>query len=259
MSVTTRGSSSWRIKEWGTQCNHLVLVTDYWMIGVGKITCHKGALSAFRALGRVFHSHGYNVRSDYTGAYNCRPITGGTVPSAHAQGIALDVNWDTNPYTVTKLITDFPEDIVEAVHALKTPDGVQVFQWGGQWGWRPDVHHSNYDAMHWEVIATPAELVGAFKVREADPTDKYTWPLLGEGERGPAVAQLQTLLAEIVGPGIFGKVDGFFGPKTYAAVRQYQTTRKLMVDGVVGFGTWTALFHAAPPTTVDPTKGQAII
>lgn len=36
-------------------------------------------------------------------------------------------------------------------------------------------------------------------------------------------------------------VDGLFGPVTDQRVRQFQTTEKLAVDGIVGKNTWAAL------------------
>ena len=38
-----------------------------------------------------------------------------------------------------------------------------------------------------------------------------------------------------------GKVDGIFGTKTLAAVRQYQEANGLTVDGIVGKKTWAKL------------------
>lgn len=47
-------------------------------------------------------------------------------------------------------------------------------------------------------------------------------------------------------------IDGDFGPKTEAAVREFQRTRGLEVDGVVGPKTWTEIFavHVRPPYPV---------
>lgn len=61
------------------------------------------------------------------------------------------------------------------------------------------------------------------------------------GSRGPEVERLQKLLN--VKP-----VDGDFGPKTAAAVRQFQQGHGLVADGVVGPRTWDALEHGTTPS-----------
>ena len=73
--------------------------------------------------------------------------------------------------------------------------------------------------------------------------------LVKRGEKGPAVAELQRALAAA---GAHVKVDGVFGAKTEAAVRDFQRRSHVEVDGVVGPRTLRALqrFGARP---VDPT------
>lgn len=243
--TTTRGSGSWRAAHWGPGCNPSVIVPAYWNISTGKIQCHQDAVSAFRALGRVMQAHQYNVRREVTGCYNCRSITGGTTPSAHAQGIALDVNWDVNPYRLDRMVTDMSLAMVEDALALKTVDGIRLFRWGGDWDGRPETMHSNYDSMHWEVVATPTELRYKIEVPDFDETKRNLWPLLAVGERGPAVKKLQEMVNNT---GAYSRVDtdGKFGPLTAMAVSMYQMSRKLPGDGVVGFGTWTALLTNQP-------------
>src|SRR5215510_523751 len=58
-------------------------------------------------------------------------------------------------------------------------------------------------------------------------------PKLKLGDSGPAVVDLQRLL------GI--TTDGEFGPETDKAVRDFQASRNLVVDGIVGSHTWGAL------------------
>jgi cell wall-associated NlpC family hydrolase len=58
-------------------------------------------------------------------------------------------------------------------------------------------------------------------------------PLLRQGDRGGAVADVQRRL-EI-------SADGVFGPVTLSAVRAFQSAHGLVVDGVVGAHTWSAL------------------
>ena len=66
--------------------------------GPDRIRVAPPTTQAFEALAAVLHHHGYKVRTQDTDSYNCRTITGGTGKSLHSYGIALDVNWETNPY-----------------------------------------------------------------------------------------------------------------------------------------------------------------
>lgn len=63
------------------------------------------------------------------------------------------------------------------------------------------------------------------------------------GSKGDDVKELQTLLNS---KGYSLDVDGSFGSKTQAAVRDYQSKNKLQVDGIVGKNTWASL---APTTS----------
>ncbi len=83
--------------------------------------------------------------------------------------------------------------------------------------------------------------------------------LLEIGDRGPEVSELQSRLSQ---EGFyFGPIDGDFGPQTEDAVIQFQQTRGLLVDGIAGEETLSALglrsvigFTPAPaPAYVPPT------
>jgi putative chitinase len=59
------------------------------------------------------------------------------------------------------------------------------------------------------------------------------------GSHGSQVAELQRKLAEAgFDP---GATDGVFGPRTEVTVKAFQLSRGLVVDGIVGPGTWRAL------------------
>ena len=67
-----------------------------------------------------------------------------------------------------------------------------------------------------------------------------TWPKLIvtvlRGSTGDAVMAVQLVLKV--------KIDGDFGPSTQAAVRSFQSSHGLSVDGVVGPNTWNALVNS---------------
>lgn len=71
------------------------------------------------------------------------------------------------------------------------------------------------------------------------PPPQNVCPTLRLGSTGPDVRRLQELLiANGFSP---GAVDGIFGQKTQAAVFAFQKSKGLVVDGIVGIRTWTAL------------------
>ncbi|MFH9859550.1 peptidoglycan-binding protein [Streptomyces sp. NPDC017202] len=73
-------------------------------------------------------------------------------------------------------------------------------------------------------------------------------PVLRKGDSGPSVIRLQNDL-NTHGYSV-GQVDGIFGNKTDAAVRQFQSDHGLSVDGIVGSATWNALEGPVPVTEV---------
>ena len=71
---------------------------------------------------------------------------------------------------------------------------------------------------------------------EYDDNDQYPLRLCDSGE---AVRVVQLALRSSVTPEL--EVDGYFGPRTEAAVREFQGAAGLEVDGLVGPRTWPAL------------------
>lgn len=64
-------------------------------------------------------------------------------------------------------------------------------------------------------------------------------PMLRNGDKSGYVKTLQILLNKYNRAGL--DEDGIFGPATYAAVKAYQKSRGLEVDGIVGSKTWGQL------------------
>lgn len=76
---------------------------------------------------------------------------------------------------------------------------------------------------------------------------------LKKGSSGSEVSELQKLLNQ---NGFNLEVDGKFGAKTQAAVREYQQKNNLAVDGIVGTNTWGALTKSNTKTTNSPTTNS---
>lgn len=92
-----------------------------------------------------------------------------------------------------------------------------------------------------------------------DPTP-IDRPDLSKGDSGPDVVYLQAQLNSDNDASLV--TDGDFGSATDSAVRNYQGSRRLSVDGIVGPQTWEALETDAPPYTppeLPPPMSQAQI
>lgn len=108
------------------------------------------------------------------------------------------------------------------------------------WKWRkytgknPHNHHihvsvegSYDDTREWNIKVAPNGGIVQISARYVDK------PLLKEGSKGEAVKELQTKLRV--------NADGIFGPKTKAAVIEFQRSKGLTPDGIVGPYTWEQL------------------
>lgn len=74
------------------------------------------------------------------------------------------------------------------------------------------------------------------------PTSCEKLPVLRRDDRqATANESVKYLQRRLTDYGYPLTVDGFFGPKTEAVVRKFQTTAALLVDGIVGPQTWQAL------------------
>lgn len=85
----------------------------------------------------------------------------------------------------------------------------------------------------------------ASKATAPTPTQKISTtsiklPILKKSIAHPSVKLLQAMLNVVVGAAL--DIDGSFGPKTEAAVKEFQRKSGLSQDGVVGAKTWQSLF-----------------
>jgi peptidoglycan hydrolase-like protein with peptidoglycan-binding domain len=227
---------------WGPACKLRDPVTLE-LHGAGRVHVDGRMADAVRALNDVLVRWDYRTRRADTGAYNCRKITGGNGYSLHAFGIAIDINWQSNPYG-KKLVTDMPAGMVAEIKALRTRNGKQVWGWGGD-------YRTNKDAMHYEAVCAPADLATGIANTSAPSGTGIPHDVLRRGDTGRPVTAVQWTLTFLGHP---TTVDGHYGPDTAAQVGAFQRAINSMggtltVDGVWGprtaqyaeFWTWVTL------------------
>ena len=219
-----------------------------------QISVAEEAAEAFQALDTVMQAFGYAPRPGDTGAFNCRKITGGDSYSPHAYGIAVDINWNSNPFRADNvLVTDMPTAMVAAIKQIRTREGAAVFRWGGD-------YRTVKDAMHFEIVASRTEMHAGIdwstvRREPPDPSRPQSWPVFQLGATGPAVRERQDRLSQ---SGFATDVDGSFGRESERSVKAFQQSRDLDIDGVVGLQTWTALLLGQPAVKAkdSPVKVQ---
>ena len=127
------------------------------------------------------------------------------------------------------------DQIVDAIEWIVTPIN---------WSWIEsklnEVHYPIPSFEGTDLFPEHASVRSSSVAYEDPAPPRPNAPLLCEGE-GPAdwVSHLQELLSR---EGDYtASVDGIFGPKTFEAVRAYQSQHGLHVDGIVGDRTWAVL------------------
>ena len=117
------------------------------------------------------------------------------------------------------------------------------------------LHEKNREKFREELLKNKISEVKKNKKREDDYLDQSD-NILSEGSIGEYVKSLQSYLNVVSNkyPTIsLLRVDGIFGPKTKAAVMEFQRIFELKQDGVVGYETWNKLRSATGgnPISVD--------
>ncbi|NOZ87260.1 MAG: M15 family metallopeptidase [Deltaproteobacteria bacterium] len=96
-----------------------------------------------------------SMADDNTSAFNCRPVTGGKRFSAHAYGLAIDINPMLNPYIKGKIVE--PQNgKIYSNRRLKRPGMIRKpgpvykaftsrgWKWGGSWHTLKDYQHFEF-------------------------------------------------------------------------------------------------------------------
>lgn len=115
----------------------------------------------------------------------------------------------------------------------------------------------------WERAAIPAGLYTTEELRKAGVcvAEEKNFPTIRKGATGDNVCWMQLMLIEEDGARI--EADGIFGEKTEEAVKYFQLTHGLTVDGICGPKTWAALkaledslVQPAPPANEQPPEEE---
>lgn len=77
-------------------------------------------------------------------------------------------------------------------------------------------------------------------------------PTVQYGSRGTAVKVVQRKVGGLA-------VDGIFGPRTRAKVKTFQRAHRLVVDGIVGRHTWTALGGYGSAPSPAPRSNSSVV
>lgn len=165
---------------WGPPCRFNKATVS--LYGTGRVTVDRRILPAVYEFNRCLVRHRYPSIYAQTGAFVCRQITDGVGYSLHAYGTAIDLNWLLNGrgYHATY---NLPHALVGDILAIRTNSGAQVWGWGGNYTSAPP------DYMHFEIVASPAEIAGGIR-RGATPVPT--------GDEEPfTVAQYDDIMAQL--------------------------------------------------------------
>jgi hypothetical protein len=234
-----------------------ILVGGY----VGARACTSGPSVGAKNL--MAHHLAVNAQAGGTnrGIYNCRPVRGGSITSLHGEGRAADLGCPVG--------NTWMQFYVDGLVAMSAELGIQCIIynqriWSSSYphaGWRPyDGVNPHRDHGHVELTPWAAANLTYLRISEilgSSPTIPAPVPAPGpapasngrptirRGAQGQHVRDLQARLAR--GFPLYRHqlgaliVDGDFGPKTEAWVREFQRRSQLTVDGIVGPRTWRAL------------------
>jgi D-alanyl-D-alanine carboxypeptidase len=189
-----------------------------------RLTVHSRIARLVDLLIDATENRGYLGKPGQCGAYNCRPIGGTRTASNHSWGLAVDWNWQDNPYT-----SSGRNSIPGWMPPLWNRYG---FAWGGNY------RGSKKDYMHFEFMGSPGEAdqMTGLAARElgggagppapapAPATGPAGLPSLEIGQSGPAIASLQRFCNAFnwVPALPLLRVDGDYGPKTADVLRRAQ-------------------------------------
>jgi hypothetical protein len=120
------------------------------------VTVRRSIIEAVKALNSCLITWNYKTIYAQTGAMACRKKVSGNGWSNHSYGVAIDLNWQLNPYGGSR--HHIPSNLAAAICRIRTNNGKQVWNWGGYW-------RGTKDWMHFDIVCTPADLATGINYR----------------------------------------------------------------------------------------------
>lgn len=168
-------------------------------------------LEVFQWLEKQYEKRVETINKAASWGFAPRPIRGGTTPSNHASGTAVDFNANKHPLGVRPTRTMSKAQIAACKAIAKESGG--VLRWGGSYILRADT-------MHWEINAS-ATKVAAFvsKIRG------------GSVKVAPSKVEKKVIKTNLT-PAVKAKLKAMgYSKQTSTEVRAYQKAHELFVDG----------------------------
>src|SRR5579884_1112572 len=133
-----------------------------------------------------------------------------------------------------------PFSQVSLFREMSRPYGATMVSW---WDWQVS------SLGEWQAISAPLGTLGGF-------VPSYAPPVLTVASEGGIWAGDLVVWAQehLVQAGESVQIDGDFGSKTQAAVRQFQAAHHLPVTGMIDRWTWSALLRYPRPSVVWSTR-----
>jgi hypothetical protein len=189
-----------------------------------------------------------------------RAINGGTSPSVHATGRAVDLSHrpmgDHRRGSTRAEALPLLDRLIVAANDLELEMAIDYGAPARVWrcdrsAWRPNTQVRGVsDSFHIELSPAMADdpdraraaVRAALETEAAVTPPRYPGRPLQLGSKGISVERVQNRLSEL---GLYSaRIDGSFGPITDAGVRRFQLREAPPVDGIVGPITWRQLFPA---------------
>lgn len=212
----------------------------------------------------------YNVAGFWGYEYRANVNNPSTL-SCHASASAADTNavrhpnGSRNTFTaaqyreIGKILDELDNVLIVGIPGFTTPNG-KVGGWTS--ASRPDEMHAeakNYDPASWKRAADKVRPLLGKKV-DSTPVKPPKNTQTQDGSvtvAGVSVSDVQRLL-NAAGAEPRLAVDNVMGPRTTAAIRQFQVHHGLRVDGIVGPLTYAALSKPVRKTLPYPLKGGQV-